>query len=74
VGRHRENEENLIGECECRDDQTVKLDHENTKLRVSLQEALEVQDKQARLMQVRLEQTDDRDRFIRDGYRLPNHG
>jgi len=59
----RDSIEKPIGECECREDWTVKLDHENTKLRVSLQEAFEVQDRQARSMQERLEQTDDRGRF-----------
>ena len=34
--RLRENKKKLIGECERRDDWTVKLDHKNTDLRVSL--------------------------------------
>jgi len=61
----RDSIEKPIGECERREDWTVKLDHENTKLRVSLnlREAFEVQDRQARSMQERLEQTDDRGRF-----------
>ena len=48
---------------EHRDDRIAKLDHENTKLRVFLQETLEAQVRRARSMQERLKPTDDRGRI-----------
>ena len=61
--RLRREEGKMTREWERRDDRITEPDHENTKLRVSLQEVVEAQVRQARSMQELLKQSDDRGRL-----------
>ena len=58
ISRLAEAEERLRGKCERREDRISRLEHEVSKLRVSLQQAGKVQNQQPQGVQERLEQTE----------------